>query len=90
MVCVDCAAYGQFSQGVFSTTPNTTRVAVPGAHPSLKRYADKVSVISLDFWGLLSQSCWFQPDFLKQLVFTTLLPLGIVVVLVAKYAKTVK
>lgn len=55
-----------------------------------QRYADKVSVISLDFWGLLSQSCWFQPDFLKQLVFTTVLPLGIVVILVAKYGKTVK
>lgn len=49
-----------------------------------------MSVISLDFWGLLSQSCWFQPDFLKQLVFTTLLPLGIVVVLLANYAKSVR
>lgn len=47
-------------------------------------------MISLDFWGLLSQSCWFQPDFLKQLVFTTLLPLGIVGVLAANYAKTIK
>lgn len=62
---------------------------MPPFYP-IRRYADKVSIISLDFWGLLSQSCWFQPDFLKQLVFTTLLPLGIVVVLVAKYAKTVK
>lgn len=64
--------------------------SVPPPPSPFHRYADKVSVISLDFWGLLSQSCWFQPDFLNQLVFTTLLPLGIVLVLVGKYAKTVK
>lgn len=56
----------------------------------LQRYADKVSVISLDFWGLLSQSCWFTPDFLRQLVFTTVLPLGIVLILVARYARIVR
>lgn len=54
------------------------------------RYADKVSVISLNFWGILSQSCFFQPDYLKQLIFTTLLPLGIVGVLIIYYAKTIK
>ena len=54
------------------------------------RYADKVSVISLNFWGILSQSCFFQPDYLKQLVFTTLLPLSVVAVLLVYYAKTIK
>lgn len=65
-------------------------IPAPSPPSPAQRYADKVSVISLDFWGLLSQSCWFQPDFLKQLVFTTLLPLGIVSVLMAQYAKTVR
>eukprot|EP00903_Cladosiphon_okamuranus_P017519 g16134.t1 len=72
---------------IVTTFPSVLDVQWPEA---FNRYADKVSVISLDFWGLLSQSCWFQPDFLKQLVFTTVLPLGIVMILVAKYAKTVK
>lgn len=54
------------------------------------RYADKFSVISLNFWGILSQSCFFQPDYLKQLVFTTLLPLSVVAVLLVYYAKTIK
>ncbi|CAM9491441.1 unnamed protein product [Ectocarpus sp. 6 AP-2014] len=72
---------------IVTTFPVVLDVQWPEA---FNRYADKVSVISLDFWGLLSQSCWFQPDFLKQLVFTTLLPLGIVAVLMAQYAKTVR
>eukprot|EP00752_Nemacystus_decipiens_P003792 g3489.t2 len=72
---------------IVTTFPNVLDVQWPEA---FNRYADKVSVISLDFWGLLSQSCWFTPDFLKQLVFTTLLPLGIVLILVARYAKIVK
>lgn len=54
------------------------------------RYADKVSVISLNFWGILSQSCFFRPDYLKQLVFTTVLPLSIVAALVVSYARTIK
>ncbi|CAM9462638.1 unnamed protein product [Scytosiphon promiscuus] len=72
---------------IVTTFPMVLDVQWPEA---FNRYADKVSIISLDFWGLLSQSCWFQPDFLKQLVFTTLLPLFIVVILVANYYRTLK
>lgn len=54
------------------------------------RYADKLSVISLDFWGILNQGCFFTPDFLKQLVFTTVLPLGVVLMLLVFHFKSLK
>lgn len=54
------------------------------------RYADKISIFSLDIWGILSQGCYFRSDFLKQLIFTTILPLGVVAVLVALYFKNVR
>lgn len=51
------------------------------------RYADKFSIISLDFWGILTQTCFFRADYLKQLVFTTLLPISIILVLVVYYIR---
>lgn len=53
----------------------------------MNRYADKMSVFNLDLWGLMTQGCYFSADFLYQLVFTTLLPLFIVVVLLAAYCR---
>ncbi|CAM9152478.1 unnamed protein product [Ascophyllum nodosum] len=54
------------------------------------RYSDKFSIISLDFWGILTQTCFFRSDYLKQLVFTTILPIAIVLILLANYMRAMK
>lgn len=43
---------------------------------------DTLAIFNLDFWGILADACFFTPNFARKIVFVTLLPLSIILVVI--------
>ncbi|CAM9693016.1 unnamed protein product, partial [Phaeothamnion confervicola] len=62
--------------------PAVLDVAFP---ETFTRFAEAFNVLNFDFWGILSQGCFFDPNFYKQLVSVTFMPVGIILLLFCNY-----